>query len=452
MFATRARRLGSVGCLSFACACSPSTEAPIAPRTPARAGAADPAPAAPRVPSPELLRHWPFADEAELVVYADTKGFRGTALGEGVVPAVLALADGSTSADGSRCLEALVQTSDEILFGANDELGAVGLIRLDAVRREATLAACRKPFAETKRPPIEGELETYQSGLQVVVVTPDCLIWSQNELGAKAALGARKKEGPLVRAELPVDRYLTYHFASPEDGVEARGGLLARAERFLLDVDVTLADERTATLVEQGVRASRGRFVGGDVPPDQAEAISRILEAVSVTRRGNRIQGRFELVEDAVAQARDIGIVSALVVHGARRYITNSKSAEARLGVDRIAKDLAAYVETERERNPKKKVRFSSLPAVPPTVPSGSKLQTAPGDWQAWSTIGFRMSEPQYYQYEVQAAPDGKSVKIVARGDLNGDGKHSEFSLSMRIEADGSLAIDPQLSARDPLE
>ncbi len=451
MLVTRACCFGLLGSLSLACACSASTQATPAPRAPLQADVA-PAPVAARVPSAELSRHWPFADKAELVAYADTKGFRRTELGSGVLPAVRALAGEATNAEGLQCVEALVQASDEVLVGANAELGTVVLLRLDAARRDATLAACRKPLAAMTRSPIEGDFETFQSGSEVIVVTPDCVIGAQNELAAKAALAQRQGKGAVPLAELPENRYLTYSFASPEDGVRARGGLLAQTGRFLLDLDVTLPDEQAATFIEQAVQAGRQRFVGSSVPPDQAEAISHILDAVTVTRQGNRISGKFELVEDTNAQARDIGIVSALAIHGTRRYITQSKSAEARLRIGRIAKDLAAYVETEREKNPKKQVRFFSLPAVPAAVPSGSKVQTASGDWQAWSKIGFRMIEPQYYQYEVQAAPDGKSAKVIARGDLNGDGKQSELSLSLRFETDGSLRIDPDLSEKDPLE
>jgi hypothetical protein len=453
MFAMRLRLFALLGSLSLTCACGSSTPAtPTTPKAPAPAVAAAPAPAKPRVPSPELSRHWPFADKVELVVYADAKGFRNTELGASLLPSVLGLAADSTEPDELKCMEALLQASDEVLVGANGELGAVSLLRLDEARRGSALSACRKPLAGSKRAPILGQLETYQSGSQLIVVTPDCLIAAQYEQGAKAALAERTSAGPIAFAELPEDRYLAYYFALPEDNVEVRGGLLAASGRFLLDADVTLPSEQMAVVIEQATTTGRSRIFGGSLPPGQAEAISHVVDAVSVERQGNRIVGKFELVEDAAAQARDIGIVSALAIHGTRRYITQSRAAEARLGVGRIAKDLGLHLEAERDKNPRKKLRFFSLPAVPAAVPSGAKVQTAPADWQAWSKIAFQMTEPQYYQYEVLAAPDGKSAQVIARGDLNGDGKQSEFSLTMRIEADGSFSVDPALSEKDPLE
>ncbi|HEY6462750.1 MAG TPA: hypothetical protein VIY73_21420, partial [Polyangiaceae bacterium] len=89
-------------------------------------------------------------------------------------------------------------------------------------------------------------------------------------------------------------------------------------------------------------------------------------------------------------------------------------------------------------------------PAVPKAVPRGTKDQSTPADWKPWAPIKFSMESPQYYQYEVRAAKDGGSEDIFARGDLDGDGKESEFKLHVAIDRKkGVLVIGPSLEERD---
>ena len=48
----------------------------------------------------------------------------------------------------------------------------------------------------------------------------------------------------------------------------------------------------------------------------------------------------------------------------------------------------------------------------------------------------------QYYQYEVKVAKDSPRADIVARGDLNGDGKESLFTLKVVVaKGSGQLQI-----------
>ena len=52
----------------------------------------------------------------------------------------------------------------------------------------------------------------------------------------------------------------------------------------------------------------------------------------------------------------------------------------------------------------------------------------------AWAKIGFSIQEPQYYQYEVVAAKDGKSADVIARGDLDADGELSTFRVKLTLD------------------
>jgi hypothetical protein len=63
------------------------------------------------------------------------------------------------------------------------------------------------------------------------------------------------------------------------------------------------------------------------------------------------------------------------------------------------------------------------------------------------------MTSPQYYQYEIKAAKDGKSADIIARGDLNGNGKPSVFVLHVqRRSTDNMMVVGPSITETDPDE
>jgi hypothetical protein len=82
------------------------------------------------------------------------------------------------------------------------------------------------------------------------------------------------------------------------------------------------------------------------------------------------------------------------------------------------------------------------------------KYQSTLADWKSWEPIRFSMDAPQYYQYEVRAAKDGQSAEILARGDLNGDGKTSLFRLKVVVnpKGDHELDIASRIEETDPEE
>lgn len=91
--------------------------------------------------------------------------------------------------------------------------------------------------------------------------------------------------------------------------------------------------------------------------------------------------------------------------------------------------------------------------SVPKVVPRGTKVQTTAADWKAWTALRFQMGSPQYYQYEVKAAKDGESAEVLARGDLNGDGKTSLFKLVVKVKRpDNRLVTSPPIEEKDPEE
>ena len=99
----------------------------------------------------------------------------------------------------------------------------------------------------------------------------------------------------------------------------------------------------------------------------------------------------------------------------------------------------------------RKTKKLITVGPVPKTVPKGIKYQSSHADWRPWEKLRFEMTLPQYFQYEIKLSKDAKGVDIVAHGDLNGDGKTSEFVL--HIEKKGErLLVSPSIAEKDPDE
>jgi type IV pilus assembly protein PilA len=243
------------------------------------------------------------------------------------------------------------------------------------------------------------------------------------------------------------DEYVAWS-ARFDDDAQAGGTILASSERFRLAVD---ADVPTfiAEQVESQLESMRGQTTVPGLDGEAGAMAAKLLQAIEVKRTGSHLKGVFDLHEGPADQARDLGTVAALSIAGVRRYLVATKSAEARNSIGQIAKDYQAW--WQREDGKRGRRKLASFPPVPKTVPRGTKYASTPEDWQAWAPLRFQLDAPQYYQYEVRASKDGSSADVIARGDLDGDGKNSEFRLHMALDhAHETLTIAPHIEERDP--
>lgn len=121
-----------------------------------------------------------------------------------------------------------------------------------------------------------------------------------------------------------------------------------------------------------------------------------------------------------------VGILAAIAIPAFVRFTRASKTAEARANVHAIAIGIESYCMADRFPP-----TSSVLPdAVGPSLthPDATRQAqdfSAPG----WVAVGFGPSEPLYYAYSIER-PDASSARVVAEGDLDGDGERSRYEIT----------------------
>ena len=166
-----------------------------------------------------------------------------------------------------------------------------------------------------------------------------------------------------------------------------------------------------------------------------------------------------------------VGVLAALAVYGVNKYVTNAKTTEARSNVARMAKDattaysrpkMAGTVLVAGESSESTRSMCPEASPVPANAEAiqGKKYQSEAAEWSGetgWECLQFSMSDPQMYQYEYEVegelSASGSTFTAIARGDLDGDGTLSSFSMNGAIqEEDLALFVSPNLIEENPNE
>ena len=448
------KTFGILGCALSAFSCGaaavPAPKATVAPVADAPLPPAAPAPPALRAASADVARYWIFDGKTQLSLYAGVDSLLHTQLFARLLPDILGQSQELLKATERACAGALTAESRELLLGV-DARGGLMILELGPEGVKAVRSACVGSWLPVERVEVTGADEAYGSGKDVVAVRAGVALFGSKAL-VEAALATKQPAPVPTSLNLKGDQQLAFQIANLDPDLSGGGALRLSPERFRLEADLELPTEELAEMVERKVKESHDQAQQlGQARPDVP--VTKLVNALEVQRHGKRFTSAFELREPAAEQAHDLGTLLGLAVYGVRRYVQDAKIAEGRSTIANIARAYAATLQEPPAagKRPAAK-KLVSLPKVPANVPRGVKYQTSADDWQAWSAIHFALTDPQYFQYEVVAAKDGRTAEIFARGDLNGDGKTSLFRIKIELDPKTRAITAVEHTEEAPLE
>ena len=436
------KRRGFVLTLLLACGGTPVQQATVAPLPSANASSAV---------SDPIAHMWPIA-EPQVLVHVDVAGLLGSPLGSRIVPAwskmLFAELGEKVPATQARCLQDGLAAAKDLFAGTSQE-GSIVIIRYDA-GRFGSPRACVDASAPAE---IAGAREAWKYDRDVVAVaSPGVLVAGTPALVEASLRGTGNDPRTLSAVALARHDYARVVYASGSD--HAEGSLTLSDALLSLRVSADI-DESAARMMESGFRTGTAQAPAetAKLKSGVSEAdVARLLGAATLTRTGRRLVFAFELREPVSDQARDLGMIAALAQAVTRDYVLKSKEIEARFSVREIGRSVAEWWERE-DGTPRARKKLRSFPPVPKDVPRGVRYATTAADWAAWAPLKFEREGSQYYQYEIRAAKDGMSADVLARGDLDGNGKTSLFKLSITVrKSDHTLVFAPNLVEVDPDE
>lgn len=121
-------------------------------------------------------------------------------------------------------------------------------------------------------------------------------------------------------------------------------------------------------------------------------------------------------------------------------YGRQAMALEARANLERLVAAVESHCRSRGALPPE----AGPVPPEPSAEPVAAAFEMDPG----FAALGFAPGGPVRHSYRITPAGPGR-VRLVATGDLDGDGLRSELSVTCQIEG---CACSPGLEVRDELE
>lgn len=453
-------------CLGLACS-SPKPE----PETPAStpAPAPEPEPAVPaKAESSDALRT--VSADATTVVRV-----RGDRLRSG--PAFAAITSMRNTIPEMRqglmlaqagCGFDLVEAIQEIVIGARHEHRStpdepLGRMQLDPTTATAAILlnrpaedalACIANFIPVEKQTIAGNPALVLPSGFVVQAHHELVIFTR-ESEAEAAMARIKNAAPLdpeLQATLDANPEAAFlGFARGHNTLELKWGSVAVAQPaggFDLKAIGLAEDAEAATKVTFYLEQELARLKAAVAQAGpEFQAAGALIDKVEVQKQDTAVSVHLAL-DKQQAETFFSDVLVKLVQEGVGKYANSAKTAEARDHVMRIALALSDHARAKRAKAP-----FPpSAPLSPAVVPGRRPADVGQSfEHPSWKAIGFAPTGPVYYAYQFVTAADGKSVEVIAEGDLDGDGVRSKYSVKVKMEG-AEPRIDPDLTRQNPYE
>jgi hypothetical protein len=401
-----------------------------------------------RSASDAMKKAWP-ADELEVAIYIDADGLMKTKLVSGVVSQLLPIVTETLSTARKACLDDALKGIRELAIATTKSGQDLLVARVDPAAAKK-VGPCVSDGGDTRPATVNGAAAAWTKGNDVIAVTSAGLLAYGPQALVEGAIAGRSNGKTLEAVSLDRDEYIAWTATILDGTPPMHGSVLVSDDRFLVRAEGDAPDEALAERIAGGKKLFASSLMSEELPPDQAEAVKRLVAGLDLKRSGRHLAGRFELHGTTEQMASDLGTGTTIAVYAVRQYLVRAKQAEAKNVVAQLARILSEEWKAAGPAGAKKKL--VSYPPVPKDVPKGAKYQSSSADWKPWSPLKFEMTTPQYYQYEIKAAKDGRSADIIARGDLNGDGTTSEFKLTVKVGPDGKLQLPEAITETNPNE
>ena len=410
---------------------------------PARTAEVPPAPTvapasaalATRTASPELQALARASSHDSFALYVDLEGFFRSDLARSLVPA-LVTAGGLQFPGWKDCVTRIAAHGRELAVGGDgsDDGASLVTLRLASGTAHETLTACAAASGNPGAVIVDGADEGVGTPDRAILRHGDVLVIGNPEAIKKML--ASKPRPWATELALPADSFLAA--LGSGDGASGHGQLTMNATKLLASAQVTLPSEEVAKQQTDGATAALtgsgdddlegldpategGGRSRAPVDPDRG-ARARRWTSRSISRKVPPSKPRI-----SPASPRSPSTACGSTSPRPRRSRRWSPSAAS-------ASTTGRSSTSRRDPGPPRRSAFTALLPSPRRSRAASGTSPPPPTGSPWSAIFFEIDAPQYYQYEIKAAKDGKSADIIARGDLDGDGRTSEFKLHVVLD------------------